>query len=75
MLRRAPPSPANASAVPSSLRLSRFSAKFNRASGNHRVPGIAGQFSTTRSPRTEARTSPNSQTARQKASGRSTEKR
>jgi len=49
-------------------RRSRFSAKFNRASGNHFAPGILSPSTRTRSPRVSATTPQKSQTAVQNCS-------
>ncbi len=54
---------------------SRFCAKFSRASGNHRAPGILWPSTSTRLPRTDAMTLPKSQTESQNWSGLSIDQR
>ncbi len=62
-------SPQNAMAVSGPAPLSRFSAKFSRASGKNWAPGIFSASASTRSPRVSAITPQKSQTLCQNFSG------
>jgi hypothetical protein len=72
--RRSPSSPRNRIASRASGRCSRFSAKFSRARGNQRAPGIAAPFSNT-APGRSPITLQKSHRADQKAARCSTDQR